>query len=462
MFDKYMIDGDVLQNVEQDGEVVGFRIGVRIVYYRGVVLAVIGNFEVTIDGVKYTKDQMTFTVNENPYTFDQMIGKTDEHWGFGDVAYLTILKPGGLSKGEHEVTVLEEIRVVYGLMDMMMPTSARWSKKMILGDTYVVPPRIKRGVSLYSYQQEYYLKEMDLEACIKAAADSGAYGIEIISEAMIPNFPNPPQPWIDRWFDLMDKYHTVPTCYDAFMDGQIYPGKFISDEEAVEVMERDIKLASRMGFKTMRVLCAVPLRIIEKALPCAERYNIVMGIEVHSPFKLATPWLDEYVDFIKKTGTKHFGIIPDFGIFVKNPVKILEKKHIRQGANPKIVEYVSRCYSEGRSAEETMAAVKTMSPNEEDLFWTKEAFTYTYCDPKLLAGYIPYIIHIHGKMYEMENGVEPSIPYAKVIDVLKENNWAGYISTEYEGQRHYHDIPDWDVDSVEMVREHQEMLRRLI
>ncbi len=462
MFEKYIIFDDGFRNVEENNEVIGFQVGVRISYYRGVCLAVVGDFTVTVDGETYTKDQMTFTVADGTYTFEEMKGRNDLRWDFGEVAYLTIRKPGGLAPGEHKVRVYEMIRVVYGLNKMLMPNTAEWEKTIVLRETYKMPPNIKRGVSLYSYQQEYYLGQMTLEDCIKAVADLGADGVEIISEAMIPNFPNPPQAWVDNWFSLMDKYKTKPTCYDAFMDGQIYEDVFISDDEAVEAMERDIKVAARLGFKTMRVLCAVPLRIIERALPCAEKYNIIMGIEVHAPFKLGTPWIEEYVDFIKKTGTKHFGIIPDLGIFVEKPVRILERKHIRRGATPDIVEFISRSYSERKTYEETLPKVMEMNPNAEDLIWAEEAFHYTYCDPQLLARYIPYIIHIHGKMYEMEDGAEYSIPTEQIIKVLKENGWKGYINTEYEGQRHYHDIPDWDVDSVEQVREHHKLLERCI
>ena len=34
--------------------------------------------------------------------------------------------------------------------------------------------RIKRGVSLYSFQEEYFLRTMSLEDCIRAAASFGA------------------------------------------------------------------------------------------------------------------------------------------------------------------------------------------------------------------------------------------------------------------------------------------------
>ena len=46
---------------------------------------------------------------------------------------------------------------------------------------------------------------------------------------------------------------------------------------------------------------------------------------------------------------------------------------------------------------------------------------------------MPYIKHIHGKIYEMtEEGVEYSISYDEIINYLKEAGYEGYISTEYE------------------------------
>ena len=45
---------------------------------------------------------------------------------------------------------------------------------------------IKRGVSLYSYQDEYVRGRLDLEGCIAAAAAQGAFGIETLAEQMMP------------------------------------------------------------------------------------------------------------------------------------------------------------------------------------------------------------------------------------------------------------------------------------
>ena len=41
---------------------------------------------------------------------------------------------------------------------------------------------IKRSVSLYSYQDEFYLGKLDLEGCLRETAATGATGVELLAE----------------------------------------------------------------------------------------------------------------------------------------------------------------------------------------------------------------------------------------------------------------------------------------
>lgn len=71
------------------------------------------------------------------------------------------------------------------------------------------------------------------------------------------------------------------------------------------------------------------------------------------------------------------------------------------------------------------------------------------------------IFHIHAKFYEMQDDLtEYSIPYKDIISVLKKGGFEGYLSSEYEGNRHIQDV--FEVDSVEQVRRQQEMFKILI
>ena len=69
--------------------------------------------------------------------------------------------------------------------------------------------------------------------------------------------------------------------------------------------------------------------------------------------------------------------------------------------------------------------------------------------------------HIQAKFYEMTGGgSEYSIPYDEIVPVLVQGGFDGYLSSEYEGNRHIQDA--FPVDSVEQVRRQHEMFARLL
>ena len=175
---------------------------------------------------------------------------------------------------------------------------------------------IKRGVSLYSYQEEYFLRKMKLEDCIKAVSDMGATGVEIIPEQMINEYPNLSDEFLEKWFGWMEKYNVIPTCADAFSEALLFKNRVLSDDELVDLMERDLKVASQLGCFVIRTLCTTPMRIIERSLPIAEKYGVKIGIEIHAPLDLDSSWFDPYQKLIDKCGSKWFGIIPDMGVFL--------------------------------------------------------------------------------------------------------------------------------------------------
>lgn len=113
MFDKYMVMTRGFQNVIQNGQITGFQMKVRITYYRGVFLPLLSGFDVTVDGENFKPEQMRFTLGNHTYTFDE-VGKAEKvHWDFGVPATLTILKPGGLKPGIHDVEVVQTVKPSY-------------------------------------------------------------------------------------------------------------------------------------------------------------------------------------------------------------------------------------------------------------------------------------------------------------------------------------------------------------
>jgi sugar phosphate isomerase/epimerase len=322
--------------------------------------------------------------------------------------------------------------------------------------------RIKRGVSLYSYQEEFFLRKMSLEDCIGAVSALGADGIELLGEQMLgTDFPEPSEAFVEKWFGWMKKYGTRPTCFDAFLDTKLYKNRILTTEECVAMMERDLRIASRLGFRCLRTLVTTPREVIERSLPLAEKYGVAIGIEIHSPWSCRSEWVDEYLDLIARTGTSSFGFVPDMGIFVKRFPPCILEWYTRRGARRDLVDYVAKAYEDRADTATTKAAIERRGGGEIEKRLVDDASRYRCDDPTWLNAIMPHIIHIHAKFYEMTDDCEdPSILYPEVVPVLDAGGYDGYLSSEYEGNRHIQDA--YPVDSVEQVRRQHVMLKRLL
>ena len=113
MYENYILLSRGFHNVKQNGQVIGFQILVKIAYYRGIALNLIGDLQVTVDGEEFNNDKILITVGHKTYTFTETANIKDVHWDFEKPLALTVLKPGGLKPGEHEVLFVQNIKPSY-------------------------------------------------------------------------------------------------------------------------------------------------------------------------------------------------------------------------------------------------------------------------------------------------------------------------------------------------------------
>ena len=132
---------------------------------------------------------------------------------------------------------------------------------------------MKRSISLYSYQDEYYDGKLDLEGCLRETAKTGATGVELLAEQMIKKFPLPieTEEFREQWFGWLEKYHLTPSCYDAFLENRIFDNRTLCLGEQINMMKRDIRLASLLGFHNLRTLVSTPMEVIEGSLAYAQQ-----------------------------------------------------------------------------------------------------------------------------------------------------------------------------------------------
>jgi sugar phosphate isomerase/epimerase len=321
--------------------------------------------------------------------------------------------------------------------------------------------QIKRGVSLYSYQEEYFLRKLTLEQCIAEATKLGANGIESIAEQMMPGFPKLSEEFYAQWHRWMEEYGATPTCHDAMLDTKLYKDRLLTEEESIAFTVRDLEHAKKLGCSVVRLLVSFPPELVEQIIPHCERLDIRAGIEVHHPFHFDHPWIMRHMEVIERTGTRHFGFVPDMAMYVKRYPRVIRDRAIRDGATESIVDFVCQAYETRALAEYVIHDVRKMGGNPLDIRFAESLRHIIWSNPKRLLEFMPWIFHIHAKFYEMlEDYTEYSIPYEEVVPVLIEGGYDGYLSSEYEGNRHIHDV--YEVDSLEQVRRQQEMFKRLL
>jgi len=107
-----------LKNIYVNGKKMGYTFDIRLSNYRGHYLSCIDEFEITVDGEKIVKEDLTFGINEKEFNVYQMPSLITEFWQLIEPAHITVFKAGGLVAGEHEIKVNLMLRVPY------MPLSA--------------------------------------------------------------------------------------------------------------------------------------------------------------------------------------------------------------------------------------------------------------------------------------------------------------------------------------------------
>lgn len=323
------------------------------------------------------------------------------------------------------------------------------------------PNNIKRGVSLYSFQEEYFLRKMTLQDCIAAAATLDIPGVEIIGEQMVPGFPDPGDAFFIQWRQWMQQYARTPVCHDMFLDWNMFAGRTMTEDEMVESVVRDITFASKLGCTVIRVIHNTPLPVLQRAVPYGEEHNVRLAIEIHAPHHFQEGWFHERWDLMERLDSPYLGFIPDMGIFTRRFPRVISDRLVRNGAHQTIVDHIRQKYDNHESLDNLTEEVERMGGNQHDLEMARQATFQIYENPRRLLEILPRVCHIHAKFYEMlPDYTEHSIAYDEVIPVLIEGGYDGYLSSEYEGNRHIQDA--YDVDSVEQVRRQQEMFKRLL
>ena len=102
--EKQVIQSVGFRNLKDaSGKAVGFQFKVRLPYYRGIFLSQIRPGTLFVDGERIEKDQITWVINGEEHTNEEMRTNFKVHWAVTTPAVLKVKKEGGLKQGFHDL-----------------------------------------------------------------------------------------------------------------------------------------------------------------------------------------------------------------------------------------------------------------------------------------------------------------------------------------------------------------------
>ncbi len=329
--------------------------------------------------------------------------------------------------------------------------------------------QIKRAVTFYSFQDNYVRKKMSLDDIMSYVKNELQADMEFIPDQMLKGAPYSTEETLKEWDRLVAKNGIRPVCCGSYINDKLYKNRMLTIKEGTQKLIDEIKLAHRLGFPMIKLVSTTRPEIVERALPTAEKYNVVLTEEIHGGMSFNMPYVQESLKMMDRLKSPYLGFTIDTGIFCRRHPRVSTNYFKTIGLNNEyIISYIDDIFARGTDPNayfmahpEAQKELMDKCSNETEALYIIYATGYDNNPLQILDDYLGYVKHIHGKVYEMtEEGVEYSIPYDEVVNYLKEKNFDGYISTEYEGTRFtvFGEIPP----EVDQVTKHQQLLKRLI
>jgi sugar phosphate isomerase/epimerase len=424
LLERDLIQSSGFRNVREGGRITGFQFRVRMPSYRGMAASLIDGVAVRVGNlVDVPADVPLWTFGGRQCKLQELWNSDGVRWPLEEAALVTVPFDGGLPQGVHELAIELRLRMSYIPLEHQ-PSTYRASRRVTLAPEGG-QGTFRYGVSLYSYMGDYGTV-MDLETALASVADVGATGVEILGEGHVPNYPEPSPAWIDNWFGLLEKYSLEPTNYGSWIDTRLHPGRTMTAAEGAEALQRDLRLAHRLGFGFVRPKIGVvssdlvpdPIwtESVERSLDLAHELGVIICPEIHSPTPIKHPVVDDYISLIERTGTKNFGLLIDTGIFQDRPIPLRD----------------------GESRETRPAFLDGIGVNPADF-----------------ADIAKYVVFIQAKFHDINEQLEDQqIPWLPVLKALKDAGYTGYLSSEYEGER-----TPWR--AIEQVRRQHALIRHI-
>ena len=313
-------------------------------------------------------------------------------------------------------------------------------------------PVFRVGISFHTFVQEFISFVYSFEDLMEMASVLGG-GVEIVGPSNHRGFPEVTDEFERAFKSSVDRYGLTPTSYGSYADPFMLPDRNLTPDELYDYTVIQLKGAAKLGFPVVRLQYYASV-VADRLIPVAEKLNIKMGYELHTPLMIESPKVLELRAQIAHLSSDRLGLIPDCGIFARSISQYHLDRGRKSGVPEAIIQKAQELWKAKTPVEQAFEAIRALGADESTLSWVETIWgSFGYSEPAALAEIEPAIIHVHGKFYSIVAGDEPDLRYEEVVKTLLDIGYTGWMSTEYEGG---------PTDTFEIAKAHQAMVKGYI
>ncbi len=112
-YNHMLIADTPIVNVQADNITIGYAFQLQYPSYRGTFLSCIEALTFWVDNKPIPKKDIVFILNGNQFLLDELAECYKEYWFILNYASVRVMKPGGLSIGDHQIRVYIKHRIPY-------------------------------------------------------------------------------------------------------------------------------------------------------------------------------------------------------------------------------------------------------------------------------------------------------------------------------------------------------------
>ena len=299
---------------------------------------------------------------------------------------------------------------------------------------------------------------------MRAAEQGLGPGLEVIAFQSFRGFPRISMELERRFLSLVDQHGWELSCLDGNVDVAVRADRLLDEDETVEYLAAQLETAGRLGFPVLRIQNQATPAVVERLLPLAERLHVKLGMEIHAPETVRSPWVLALRELYARLDSPYLGFIPDFGASTRGISPSVFEVFRAKGVSPDLLDRIAERWDElGAREFEAHEEIDNFIGLAHSLGAGDHAVNlavfavgiHGHQEPQDWAEIMTDVVHVHGKFFEIrDDGREPVVPVEELIDVLVEGGYDGYVSSEYEGW-HW----NTEADAFEQVARMQELCR---